>query len=48
MRLCHKEGIFSQLFFATSKSTLNLQHFPKKEEPHRCFISEITDEEKAL
>ena len=48
MRLSQKQEIFSELFFAFLKSTLNFEHFPKKEESHSRFISEITDGEKAL
>ena len=35
MQLSEKQEIFSQFFFAFLKSTLNFEHFPKKEEPHR-------------
>ena len=48
MRLSEKQEIFSQFFFKFLKSTLNFEHFPKKEEPHGSFISDITDGEKAL
>ena len=48
MRLSQKQEIFLEFFFAFFKSTLNFQHFPKKEESHSSFISEITDGEKAL
>ena len=48
MRLSQKEEIFSQFFLAFLKSTLNFEHFPKKEEPQSWFISEITDGKKAL
>ena len=34
MPLSHKQERFSQFFFAILKSTLNFEHFPKKEEPH--------------
>ena len=30
MRLSEKEEIFTELFFAFLKSTLNFEHFPKK------------------
>ena len=48
MRLSEKKEIFSQFFFVFLKSTLNFEHFPKKEEPHSGFISEIRDGEKAF
>ena len=35
MQLSQKQEIFSEFFFAFSKSTLNFEHFPKKEQPHR-------------
>ena len=34
MKLSEKQEIFSQSFFEFLKSTLNFEHFPKKEEPH--------------
>ena len=34
MQLSEKQEIFAQFFFAFLKSTLNFEHFPKKEEPH--------------
>ena len=34
MQLSHKQDNFSELFFALLKSTLNFEHFPKKEQPH--------------
>ena len=34
MQLSPKQEIFSQLFFAFLKFTLNFEHFPKKEESH--------------
>ena len=48
MQLSQKQEIFSEFFFTFLKSTLNFEHFPKKEEPHSRFISEIKDGEKAL
>ena len=48
MRLSQKQEIFSEFFFAFLKSTLNFEHFQKKEESHSGFISEITDGENAL
>ena len=47
MPLSQKQETFSEFFFAFLKSTLNFEHFAKKEEPHSSFISEITDGEKA-
>ena len=34
MELSQKQEIFSAFLFAVLKSTLNVEHFPKKEEPH--------------
>ena len=34
MRLSEKQEIFSKFFFAFLKSTLNFEHFAKKEESH--------------
>ena len=48
MRLSQKKENFSEFFSAFLKSTLNFEHFPKKEQPDSGFISEITDSEKAL
>ena len=48
MPLPQKQENFSQFFFAFLKSTLNFEHFAKKQQPHSCFISEITDGKKAL
>ena len=48
MPLSYKQESFPESFFAFLKSTLNFEHFPKKEHPHSCFISEITDAEKGV
>ena len=48
MQLSQKQEIFSKFLFAFSKSTLNFEHFPKKEQPHSLFISEIEDAEKGV
>ena len=37
---------FSEFFLAFSKSTLNFEHFQKKDDLHSRFISEITHSEK--
>ena len=34
MRLSEKQEIFSHIFIAFLKSTLNFEHFPIKEDPH--------------
>ena len=34
MRLSQKQEIFAEFFFAILKSTLNYEHFAKKEQPH--------------
>ena len=48
MRLSQKEEIFSDIFFAFLKSKLNFERFPKKQEPHSSFISEIKYAEKSV
>ena len=48
MQLYQEQEIFFQFFFAFLKSTLNFERFPKKEEPHSLFISEIKDVEKGV
>ena len=48
MPLSHKQEIFSQLLIDFLKSTLNFEHFLKKEQPHSLFISENTDAEKGV
>ena len=40
--LSHKQKSFSQFFAAFLKSTLNLSHFQKKDDPHSRCISQIT------
>ena len=34
VELSQKQKIFSEFFFAFSKSILNFKHFPKKDDPH--------------
>ena len=48
MQLSQKKENLSDFFFAFLKSTLNFEHFPKKEQPHGWFISEIKDVEKGV
>ena len=38
-RLSQKQKAFSKFFLAFSKSTLNFEHFQKKDDPHSLFIS---------
>ena len=38
-RFSQNEKAFSQCFLAFSKSTLNFEHFQKKDDPHSLFIS---------
>ena len=33
-QLPQKQGLFSNFFLAFSKSTLNFEHFQKKDDPH--------------
>ena len=44
--LSQKEKTFSQIFSSFLKSTLNFEHFQKKDDPHSRCISEITVSEK--
>ena len=44
--LSHKQKTFSQFFSSILKSTLNLEHSRKKDEPHSRCISQITVSEK--
>ena len=45
-RLSEKQKAFFQFFLAFPKSTLNFEHFQKKDDLHSRFISEITHSEK--
>ena len=44
--LSQKRKTFSQFFSAFSKSTLNFEHFQKKDHPHSLIISQMTISEK--
>ena len=44
--LSQKRKTFSQFFSAFLKSTLNFQHFQKKDHPHSRIIPKITVSEK--
>ena len=44
--LSQKQKTFSQIFSSFLKSTLNFEHFQKKDDPHSQCISEITVSEK--
>ena len=44
--LSQKPKAFSQFFSSFLKSTLNFEHFQKKDDPHSRCISEITVYEK--
>ena len=46
MHLSQKQRAFSEFFFVFWKSTLNFEHFQKKDDNHSWFISEITHSEK--
>ena len=48
MQLSQKQKTFSESFAAFSKSSLNFQHFDKKDDPHRFLIPEITDSENVV
>ena len=44
--LSQKQKTFSQIFSSFLKSTLNFEHFQKKDDPHSQCNSQITDSEK--
>ena len=46
MQLSRKQKTFSQFFSAFLKSSLNFEHFQKKDDSHSWGICEITDSEK--
>ena len=46
MLLSQQQKTFSQFFSSFLKSSLNLEHFQKKDDPHSKCISEITDSQK--
>ena len=41
-----KERTFTKFFSAISRSSINFEHFQKKDDPHSCCLSELTDIEK--
>ena len=47
-QLSGKQKTFSQSSLAFFKSSLNFQHFDKKDDPHRFLISEITNSENVV
>ena len=46
IQLSQKQKPCSGFFPAFSKSRLNFEHLKKKDDPHSCCISEITDSKK--
>ena len=44
--LSQKQKAFSEFFSEFSKSTLNFEHFQRKDHPHSRIISQITVSEK--
>ena len=46
MHLSQKENNFSEFFSPFFESSLNFEHFQKKDDPHSLCISEITDHER--
>ena len=44
--LSQKQKTFSEVFSEFSKSTLNFEHFQRKDHPHSRIISQITVSEK--
>ena len=48
MQILQKKKTFFNFFGAFLISRLNFEHFGKKDEPHRCCISEIKDSENLV
>ena len=48
IQLYEKRKTFSQFLAAFLKSTLNFEHFQKKDDPHRLCIFELTDFENVV
>ena len=46
MELSQKQKTFAQFFSSFLESSLNLEHFQKKDDPHSLCIFEITDCQK--
>ena len=46
--ISQKQKIFSRFFIAYLECPSNLEHFEKKEEHPRLFISEIIDSERVV
>ena len=46
MQLCQKKNPFLNIFSAYFKSSLNFEHFGKKDDPHSLLTSELTASEK--
>ena len=46
MELSQKQKTLSEYFLSFLKSSSNLEHFQKKDDPHSRCISEITDSQK--
>ena len=46
MQLSQKQETFSPFFWGFLKSSLNSEHFQKKDDCHSSDISEITDSKK--
>ena len=48
MQLSGKLKTFSGFFIAFLESTLNFEHFEKKNEPHSSSISEVIDSQRRV
>ena len=46
MQLSQKQETFSEFFGRFLESSLNFEHFQRKDDSHRSDISEITDSQK--
>ena len=48
MQLSQKQKCLSPVLAAPSKYSLNVEHFEKKDDPHRFCISEIKDSQNVI
>ena len=46
MQLSQKQNIFSEFFFQLLKSSLNFEHFQKRDDPDSWWVSKSADSEK--
>ena len=46
MDLSQKQNVFTEFFLADFDSSLNFEHFQRKDDPHSLYISEIIHHER--